>query len=242
MKPIITLLSCTAFVLILASSISSQPKYVVSAYGGLAIPRSDFGGEGTFLSDSNYFLENDYGMTIGVNYFTGEFKYAFDKNGHFRGVAGLSLNAFTNTKKTASIINTEAVVRENIHIFNIFAGAEYALLPKEIISPFIGCNFTANFVSGTNFDAETRFGAEFNIGANVIKSETFGFLLGMKYSFVNLLGKKTHVSDLERDSIFLPLNDEEFTYNTRKVNSKGISYMQFYAGVSFFLGQTAKKE
>ena len=241
MKPTITLLLCGLFLLLLTSDLNAQPKYIVNAYFALSIPRAEFGGDGNYITDSNYFLEKDYGMSIGFNYFTGEFKYAFDKNGHFRGVAGVSFSAFTNTTKTTSLGFSEDVVRENIHIFNIFLGAEYALLPKEVISPFIGSNFTANFISGSNFDAETRFGVEFNVGANVVKSETFGFLLGMKYSFANLIGKKTNTSDLGRDSTKLPLNDEEFTYNSRSYDSKGISYLQFYGGVSFFLGQPEKK-
>lgn len=133
-------------------------------------------------------------------------------------------------------------------------GIEYAFQPKEKYNFFIGTDLTANFFSGSfnyeppltgipdiSLEPATRFGLQFNLGTEAALNENIGIVVGMKYHLANLIGKD---SDTSTFSVLLPnerpLNDGEYTYAGNTVSAKNISYVQFYAGIIFFLNQQRK--
>lgn len=228
------------FVLLTFTNCSySQPRFILSVYGGGSIPTGDFGRNPAYIPDSTYYLETNYGMKIGWNIFNAEMKYAFDKNRHVRGVFGLSFNTFLNPSGILTFWYSTPV-RESIGIVSTYLGTEYAFLPKERIDPFVGARFAANFISGDNFKSETRYGLEFTLGMDITASEHFGLLAGFKYDIANLMGKETKVAAFDVYSNNLPLSDEGYTYHEKTIDSKSISFIQFYFGLSFFFGQPKK--
>jgi hypothetical protein len=196
-------------------------------------------------------FEKDYGMRIGSN-FGADAKYAFDKRGNFRGVLGISYNLFMNPGDYVSSSGTYSY-RPQIGILTLSLGPEYAFLPKGKINPFIGIDFTANFFNGSfeydpafltipniTLESASRFGVQACLGADVTLSKQFGIVVGVKYNLANLIGKDSDTSKLSQIETERPLNDKEYTYAGKTVSDKNISYLQYYAGVSFFFGHPKK--
>jgi len=239
MKTMKLLFAVLIVLITFSSSLQPQPRLIFNAYGGFLIPTGDLGLEPANIPDSVYYLETNYGMTFGINLFTGEMKYAFDKKGHVRGVLGFSINGFMNPGELLTL-GLGNVVRETMGIISLNMGGEYSFIPEEKISPFVGASFTTNFISGSNFDSETRFGMQFNIGAQLTISNHFGLVGGFKYDIANLIGKETNVNKFSSSWRELPLSDEEYTYHGNTLDAKTISFIQFYFGFSFLSGQPKK--
>jgi len=137
-----------------------------------------------------------------------------------------------------------------INDFVASLGAEWAFMPKGKANPFIGVDFTGNFFSGeSKFDpgdtgiyaltstlkSESRFGVAIGGGVDIAFSKNIGAVIGVKYNLANLIGKK--YDSLTTSSTEVPLNDKEFGTTA----AKNISFIDLYAGVSFYLGQPKKK-
>jgi hypothetical protein len=235
------LIVITTIVLVVSiNHMQAQPRLTLNAYGGFIIPLPDLGVNPQSIPDSTYYLEKNYGMKFGFNLFTGEIEYAFDKKGHVKGVLGISFSGFLNPEGIIFLGLFGRPVRESMGIISLYLGPKYAFLPEESLSPFIGGNFTINFISGDDFDTETRYGMQFNTGAHVAITRSFGFVGGFKYDISNLIGKETNVAKFTGTASKLPLNDEEYTFHGKNVEAKSISFIQFYLGFSLFFGQPKK--
>ncbi|MFC2093716.1 outer membrane beta-barrel protein [Bacteroidota bacterium] len=245
------LISFLIAILLISGTLSAQPKFLLNVNGGLSIPLPDLKGDVATVPIATSF-EKDYGMKLGVN-FGAHGKYAFDKDCKIRGVLGLTYNIFMNPGEYASVTGSYKY-KPMINIFTTSLGIEYAFQPKEKYSPFIGADFTANFFSGSfdydppftsipniSLTSATRFGLQFNLGTDVAINENIGIVVGMKYHLANLIGKDSDTSAL---SLILPnerpLNDGDYTYAGKTVSAKNISYVQFYAGLTFFFNQQKK--
>lgn len=226
-----------AFVTILTFNnfVYSQPRYILSFYGGFTAPLPQLSGQ--FGGSQKVAYEDNYGMQTGIN-LGGEFKYAFDKNGNIRGVMGFMGNFFINWSEvlTLGLIDVD---RPTIAIGTWSIGGEYAFSPKEKLNPFVGAGFTINFISGQNIASETRYGFQIGFGADFAVSNYVGFEGGIKYNLANLIGKDSDTTKFET-SLELPLNDGEYYYRGQHVGAKNISFLQLYLGIEFFIGGSGR--
>jgi opacity protein-like surface antigen len=84
----------------------------------------------------------------------------------------------------------------------------------------------------------SRFGIALGGGLDFAFSKNVGAVIGVKYNIANLIGKDSATSTTTGEYTLI---DKEFTVGNITIPSKNISYIQLYAGVSFFLGQPKKK-
>jgi len=120
-----------------------------------------------------------------------------------------------------------------------------------MFSPYLGLEFTGNFIggeetrtvtpaSGSSFDStwnletSTRFGFGVGAGLDISFLRYFGINFGIKYSMMNVFGKDANTSAAPWTSVEQPLNDKEYTYNNNNYSAKNIADLQFNLGVSFF--------
>jgi len=249
-------ITAAAILVLLFSSLSalSQPKFIVHVGGGLSVPLPDL--KGDITSATTVIIpktDENYLMRLGVN-FGADAKYAFDKKGNFRGVFGIGYNLMMNPGDIIGGLTT-VKFRPTIGILTLSLGPEYAFLPKGKVNPFVGADFTANFISGSyeyepetapfnnfTFESAARFGIQFGLGADITLGKNIGLVIGFKYNLANLIGKDSDSSKAAGDT--RALNDKEYTYTgttgTVTVKDKNISYVQFYTGLAFFFGQPKK--
>lgn len=184
-------------------------------------------------------------------------KYAVDTLGKARLTGGFNYNSFSGSKDYPR--NGEMLTYKNkVNIFTISLGAEYGFFPKKKFNPFVGLDLAMNFYTGKieasgdsaftiQRKSESRFGIVVNGGVDIKLNKSIGAVVGVKYGLTNLIGKKTDLTTtptLQTDdeetggSTFreIGLNDEESSNN----KSKTLYYIQFYAGVSFYLGEVLK--
>jgi hypothetical protein len=96
--------------------------------------------------------------------------------------------------------------------------------------------FTANDAStpySADMESAVRFGARFGAGVDVKLSKSIGIIIGGRYHFVNLFGKDSTTTNT---ATTYGLNDKE----TTTMKSKKMAYLQFNAGISFYLGVKSK--
>ena len=251
----------TALVLVFSAQVNSQTKYSVSFYGGYTLPVADLAGDfpdtlGTSLLDFNKAstLLTSSGFNIGA---IG--KYCVDTLGKAKLTAGLNYGSFSGSKdyqRPGGVLT----YKNKVNIFTLSLGAEYNLLPKKKVNPFIGLELAANFYSGKieasgdtvktyNRKSESRFGVIANAGAELKLSKSISAIFGVKYALTNLFGKKTEVTTTSTTNLTdadeeggtsslneIPLNDAD--YNNNK--AKSLNYVQFYAGITFHFGDLIK--
>ena len=215
--------------------IISQPKSILGFYGGFSAPLPQLSGQlGT--SQVAAYQEN-YGMQTGLNVGL-EFKYAFGKNGNFRGVMGYMGNFFINWTE-AFTLGLVDVDRPTIEIGTWNIGGEYAFSPKEKLSPFVGAGLTINFIGGQKIESATRYGFQIGFGADVAVSNYVGFHGGIRYNLANLIGKDADTTKFTT-SREIPLNDGEYYYRGQHIGAKSISFLQMYLGIEFFIGGSGR--
>jgi len=227
----------------------SQPKFVIGFTGGYNLPLPPL--KGTIDSVNSETGESYWvktGFNLGV---TG--KYAFDKKGRFRVTLGGGYNKFSG-EETYSHTN-DIDYHTNMSILNASLGAEYSFTPREKTAPFIGLEFTGNFISGkteetvtasstndhntigtttTTLISATRFGFAIGGGVDVAFNKSIGALFGFKYNFANAVNKQYNSTPGAGEYY---LNDKE----NGSVKAKNIMFFQIYLGVSFYLDQQKKK-
>jgi opacity protein-like surface antigen len=241
-----------ALFLILAAFLSlnnttfSQPQLKLHVTGGYNLPLPDFKGEQTFTT-----IEKDtYGMKQGFNV-GADVKYYLGKKRNVGITLGLNYNMFSNNVDTT--LNSTAYTQKNkINIFQAAIGIEYNFMPKGKTQPFLGLGLTGNFFSGsskvepaltgsteTTLKSASRFGLRVGGGIDFMLSKSVGAVIGFNYNMANLVGKDSDTSFVAGQTEF-PLNDKEFTVGTVTTKSRNISYLQAYAGVSFYFNQPKK--
>jgi hypothetical protein len=232
----------------------SQPKFIAHVGGGLSIPLAELKGDVDVNTVVAPKTDENYLIRLGVN-FGADAKYAFDKKGNIRGVFGIGYNLMMNP---VDIIGLGTIkYRPVIGILTLSLGPEYAFLPKGKVNPFVGVDFTANFINGSyeyepqmspiftnvTIESASRFGIQFGVGTDFVLGKNIGIVVGVKYNLVNLIGKESDSSKAKGNT--RALNDKEYTYTSTtgtvvKVNDKNISYVQMYAGLAFFFGHPKK--
>jgi len=224
---------------------------------------------GFAMVDSN-FLSKNYAAKTGF-YINGTAKINVDKYDVLRLVGSLSFssfNAFQSTKTgyvpllTYSGASSRPIDYDySLNNFGLALGIEVAPTAfTKVVSPFIGANLTFNFLNaklsrttGPNDStsisfADFRMGMNLNAGLEFRVNPQWGFVLGAKYDFGNLLFKNTDRAGLvEWGRTNATFNDEEGYYTSNlygalgdryranvKSDQKTINWATFYIGVNFY--------
>lgn len=218
----------------------SQPQLKVHVTGGYNVPLPDLKGD---LLDSADQI-NTLGMKSGFNA-GADVKYFLGKKRNVGITLGLTYNSFSNSVDTGSLS-----VKGKLNSFQAALGIEYSFMPKGKTQPYLGAEFTGNFLSGDGtytisgvetkrtLKSASRFGIALGGGIDIAFSKSIGANIGIKYQLANLIGK-------EYDSTFTStteyqLGDKEHTFGTVTIPSKSISYIQLSAGLTFFFNQPKK--
>ena len=220
----------------------SQPKLTLHLTGGYSLPLPDLRGDIPLKEgDNNYQVKNGFN-------FGADGKFALDKKCYIKITASLAYNMFNNSGDMELVEN--GIETRKINIFSTGLGFEYSFFPKKNINPFIGAEFTGNFFNGKHtieigdtsinentLKSESRFGININGGIDIVSSKNIGIVIGIKYNIANLFGKDS----ASVSGAGFALWDKEYIYNGRTISAKNIQYIQFYAGLSFYLIQPKKK-
>lgn len=239
MKKLVALFVILAAFLSLNSVTFSQPQVTVHVTGGYNVPLPDLKGE--FPTDSNsYFMSNGFNAGADVKYYLG-------KKRNVGITLSLSYNGFSSGDITITDSLFGGTGKNKINIFVAGLGVEYAFLPKGKANPFIGAEFTGNFFSGNakftptsgtetsaDLKSASRFGVQFNGGVDIAFSKNIGGVVGVRYNLANLIGKDSITSTSTTE---FNLNDKE----TATIKAKNISYIQLYAGLSFYFNRPKAK-
>lgn len=220
------------------NSTFSQPQLKVHVTGGYDLPLPDL--KGTYPTDTNSFLQKS-GFNVGA-----DVKYYLGKK---RNV-GITLSGTYNAFTSGDITVTGGTMLGKINILAVALGVEYNFMPKGKTQPFLGLEFTGNFFSGKYTQTPTtgtateqtmksasRFGVQVGGGVDFKLSKSVGAVLGVKYNLANLIGKDSAGTTVANE---FTLIDKEYTVGTTTVKSKNLSYIQVYAGVSFFFNEPKK--
>jgi hypothetical protein len=246
---IITSISIICF----SYNLQAQPKFIVHIIGGYSQPLSDLKGsipafDTTQNSKANYPFQMKNGFNFGA-----DGKLALGKKGNIRLVFGLNYNVFKNSADMPDIYYPSETVTFNskVNILGLTLGGEYAFLPKKNVNPFIGFDLTGNFWSGSfswdnsgdsaaytilSLKSAARFGIQFGGGVDFKLGKQEGLVVGFKYNFANLAGKG-YTDPLSFSTSEISLNDKASGVNP----ARNLNYLQFYIGISMFLGQSKKK-
>ncbi|MEO8512373.1 MAG: hypothetical protein ABI543_02310 [Ignavibacteria bacterium] len=237
-----------AIMLFTSGYLYSQPRFTVDVTGGYSLPLPQLKGTIDSVnsgSGESYFTKTGFNLSL-----TG--KFAVDKKRKFRVTFGGGYNKFTGAE-TYSHTNT-IDFHTNISIITASLGAEYSFTPKEKTAPFVGLEFTGNFLSGkteetvtastttdhdtfgtttTNLKSASRFGFAVGGGVDVAFNKSIGALFGFKYNFTNVVGREYSATSAAGE---YNLNDKE----NGTLKAKNIMYFQIYLGVSFHFDQLKK--
>ncbi len=229
------------------------------------------------LVDSSLFGSN-LGAKTGF-YINGTAKINVDKYETFRLVGGLSFSAFNSFQSTKSgyipVFTTSYIMQQPIDYdysvsnFGIALGVEVAPLAfTKVVSPFVGANLTFNFLNaklsrttGPNDSTsmsvtDFRMGLNLNAGFEFRVNPQWGFVVGAKYDFGNLLFKNMDRSGfLEWGRTNASINDEEGYYTANiydplglpyrtniKSSEKTLNWATFYIGVNFYPSMKTTKK
>ena len=229
-------------VLFACSNSFAQPRLVIHVTGGYSLPLPDLAG--TFPDDNT---KNPVPLFMKSGYNVGaDGKFYVDKKMRSFGITlslaymGFSTGDLTDTSGTT-------YGSGNFNSFTAGLGVEYKFLTKKKAQPFVGAEFTANFLSGkfipttgteSTMKSTSRFGLTFGAGVDINLNKNIGIVAGGKYALLNLIGKSDDTSGTTATEY--PLLDKERTVGTTTINALNLSYIQFYAGVSFYLMQPKK--
>lgn len=244
MKKLVALLIILAACLSLNNSTTfSQPQIKVHVTGGYNLPLPDLKGDLNTAADSNtYMMKQGFGFGADAKYYLG-------KKRNVGITLGLGYQMFSNSSDSSTATGLTNV-KGKLNAFNFGLGVEYNFMPKGKTQPFLGAEFTGHFFSG---DAEgtilgttskrtlksaSRFGVAIGGGLDFKLGKSVGAIVGVKYHLANLLGKAYDSTGLATTEF--ALDDKEHTMNGATVSAKNISYIQMYAGVSFFFNEPKK--
>lgn len=244
-----------AFILSLVTINQSvaQSNFTLMVHGGVSIPLNQL--RGTYIFDDS--LETSYAMKRGFN-IGAEGKINLKADGHLKGVFGINYNAFRRSQALSVFTNDSTsfpvTALPKINILTGSVGLEYNFLPGQRINPYAGLDVTANLISGTGYadsltgngslislpiKSEFRVGIELNAGIDIIIEKNIGINAGFKYHIADLTkGSNNNASESGSE---LRLNDNEHINDDGlTIKSKTISYLQYHAGVTFYLGNHSK--
>ena len=246
MKKLVALFVIVAAFLSINNNTFSQPQLKLHVTGGYNLPLPDLKGEQTFTT-----IEKDtYGMKSGFNAGV-DVKYFLGKKRNVGITLGLNSNMFSNNVDT-TLAGTTYTQKNKINTFQAALGVEYNFMPKGKTQPFLGLALTGNFFSGSSkldpaltgytestLKSASRFGLRVGGGLDFKLSKSVGAVLGFIYNMANLIGK-AYDSTVVLGSNEYNLNDKEYTVGTTTMKSRNISYINVYAGVSFYFNEPKK--
>ncbi|MBI5402632.1 MAG: outer membrane beta-barrel protein [Ignavibacteriae bacterium] len=221
------------------------------------------------LVDSSLFGKN-MGAKTGF-YINGTAKINVDKYDVFRLVGSLSFSSFNSFQPTKSgyipVFTTTYIQQRpidydySLNNFGLALGVEVAPTAfTKVVSPFVGANLTFNFLNAklsrttgpndsTSFNVtDFRMGLNLNAGVEFRVNPQWGFVLGAKYDFGNLLFKNIDRTGMyEWGRTNASINDEEGYYTANiydplglpyrsnvKNEAKTLNWATFYIGVNFY--------
>lgn len=219
----------------------AQPRLVIHVTGGYSLPLPDLAG--TYPDDLTkdpipLFMKNGYN-------FGADGKFYVDKK--MRSI-GITLSLAYMGFSTGDIGPDTATYSTTFNSLTAGLGVEYKFLTKKKAQPFVGVEFTSNFLNGkttpssggteVSMKSTSRFGLTFGAGVDININKKFGIIAGGKYALLNLIGKKDPTDEpYTLGATEIPLWDKEYTQGNTTYSAKNLSYLQFYAGVSFYLMQ-----
>lgn len=237
----------------LSDNAYSQAKFILSVTAGYSQPVGDFRNpvelNDTIADEWPYLMKTGYNIGL-----TG--KLSMNKTASIKMVFSLEYNGFKNwgniysnqTTSTDGGGTTEpgtVYFLPDVSIINATIGAQYDFNPNKSVNPFAGLDLTGNFFGGNfgsnpssdfpknQLKSETRIGLQIGGGVDFNCNDYIGVNCGLKYNMANLFGK----GDFESDT-----TSTQFSLNDN-AGGRNISYLQFYAGVSFYIGDvTAAKK
>jgi opacity protein-like surface antigen len=245
LKKLVALFVVLAAFLSFNNNTFSQPQFIVHLKGGYDLPMPDLKGDVNDSADQR----NTLGINTGFG-FGADAKYYLGKKRNVGIVLDLMYNMFSTKEDTVNGLGKD--YENKLNAFTVGLGVEYSFMPKGKTKPFLGVDFTGHFFSGDakvtvagvtterTMKSASRFGLAFGGGLDFSFSKSVGAVVGIKYHLANLIGKE----ELDTSAVSTTeyqLVDKEYTVGTVTIPSKNISYIQFYAGVSFFLNSPKKK-
>jgi outer membrane protein W len=232
-----------AFLSLNNNTLFSQPQFTIHLKGGYNLPLPDLKGDINDSADRINTFAINQGFGVGA-----DAKYYLGKKRNVGITLDLMYNMFSTSEDTVNGFASN--YKNKLNSFTAGLGIEYAFMPKGKANPFIGAEFTGNFYSGNveytvagttqtaDLNSASRFGLGIGAGVDINLSKSIGIVIGTKYHLANLIGK-------EFDTTFTTgkysLNDKEYTVGTTTIKAKSISYLQLYAGVSFYLNRPKTK-
>lgn len=221
------------------------------------------------LVDSSLFGKN-MGAKTGF-YINGTAKINVDKYDVFRLVGSLSFSSFNSFQPTKTgyipVFTTTYIQQRpidydySLNNFGLALGIEVAPTAfTKVVSPFVGANLTFNFLNAklsrttgpndsTSFNVtDFRMGLNLNAGVEFRVNPQWGFVVGAKYDFGNLLLKNIDRTGMyEWGRTNASINDEEGYYTANiydplglpyrsnvKNEAKTLNWATFYIGVNFY--------
>ncbi|MCE1164139.1 MAG: PorT family protein [Bacteroidetes bacterium] len=217
-------------------------KVKLNVIGGYSMPMGEL--KGVYPDDigtdpEKYFTKA--GFNVG-----GVGKYYFDKKNSIGVTLSVVYNKFNN-----SVDNPDLATKNiKFSVSNVEAGLglEYRLPLKGWFIPFVGAEFTANFITGSTditniYDAvdswgmkgATRFGMNGGIGFEMLAMPNVSFVVGAKYQMFNLIGKDTIMTNLGAKEY--GLNDKAYGIHS----ARNLGAIQIYAGVNYNIDNLFRK-
>lgn len=229
------------------SNTYAQPKLLIHLTGGYNLPLGQLSGDLADIlgsSTPNFGDPPKYFQKQGFN-FGADFKYAFVSKKSFmlKGALSFSYNMFSNSYDVTT--PTAYTYKTKMNVITIGIGPELSFLPKGKASPFIGADFTVNMFSGDasndgtttkTWKSATRMGIGANFGVDYKFSKQIGAVLGARFNYLNLIGKKTPTDEVPASGE-ISLNDKEDATAGNVHAARNMMSLDVYAGITFFLMQ-----
>jgi len=252
-------------ILLLSTNAFSQyalPKLTLNVFGGYGMPTGNFRQDVPPTSpltesnraDADYFPYNTKQL---IN-FGAEGKLSLGARGNFRTTFGVTYNMFSNSTDAVFRIdanNTLGVItfKPKVNVLSVALGGEWSFAPTQKVSPFVGLGLAANFFSGKfefsqnvkvkgvirtapmDMKSETRIGVILHSGLDFRLSNSIGAVVGVKYHFINPLGKGAD-DPTEIGANEIDLGDMEHTEDGNYFPARTVSSVNAYVGLSFYFG------
>lgn len=233
--------------LLLSVTSYSQPQTIIIFSGGYNLPLPDLYGKfgdtrETFTGNGNPY-SNSYFFTNGIN-FGLQVKHALNKQKRFRITGGFIYNLFSQNKEYSGADGIS--IEYSLNILQMSAGVGYSFITKKSkVNPFAELEGCFNLFSGSykkiplsgdektmSLNSTYRIGFNAGAGVDFVMGQRMGAVLGFKYNFANLIGKKSEGDSQNNYNI----NDKEEIINGITYKNRNITYLLFYAGLSFYFG------
>jgi len=240
LKKLVALFVIVAAFLSLNNSTFSQPQLKIHVTGGYNLPLPDL--KGTYPDDLTkdpipFMMKSGFNAGADVKYYLGKKRnVGITLSGAYNSFSTGDINNYSFGNDTGTSIS-------KLNMITVGIGVEYNFMPKGKTQPFLGAEFNGNFFSGnTKFTSSvgtettadlksaSRFGIAVGGGLDFVLSKQIGAVLGVKYNMSNLIGKDSVTSTTSGEYTLI---DKETTLT----KARNISFIQIYAGISFFLNQ-----